>query len=72
MRLLCRRKKALVAPWQITAHIGTKVPYLPNPDPHVWVVPISRILGRLPLMPLGDTGIATCPRYYIYTGYDFS
>jgi hypothetical protein len=46
--------------WRSTAHIGTKMLYLPKPDSHVWVVPISSILGRLPLVPLGDTG--TIPR----------
>ena len=46
--------------WRSTAHIGTKMLYLPKPDPLVWVVPISSILGRLPLVPLGDTG--TIPR----------
>ena len=46
--------------WRSTAHIGTKMLYLPKPDSHVWVVPISSILGRLPLVPLGDNG--TIPR----------
>ena len=30
--------------------------YKPGPDPVVYVVPISHILGRLPLVPAGDTG----------------
>ena len=42
--------------WRSTAHIGTKMRYLPSPEPRVWVVPISSILCRLPLVPLGDTG----------------
>ena len=46
--------------WHSMTHIGTKMLYLPKPDPLVWVVPISSILGRLPLVPLGDTG--TIPR----------
>ena len=39
-----------------TGHIGTKQVYLPGPVPRVWIVPVSSILGRLPLVPVGDTG----------------
>jgi hypothetical protein len=39
-----------------TAHIGTKALYLPAPDPLVWIVPVTSILGSLPLVPVGDTG----------------
>ena len=39
-----------------TAHIGTKMLYLPAPEPLVWIVPVTSILGRLPLLPVGDTG----------------
>ena len=28
--------------------------HLPSPDPVVYVVPLSRILGKLPLIPAGD------------------
>ena len=42
--------------WPSTAQIGTKMLYKPGPDPVVYVVPISHILGRLPLVPAGDTG----------------
>ena len=42
--------------WPSTAQIGTKLVYLPGPSPRVWIVPVSSILGRLPLMPVGDTG----------------
>ena len=42
--------------WPSTAQIGTKMLYAPGPDPVVYVVPISHILGRLPLVPAGDTG----------------
>jgi hypothetical protein len=42
--------------WRGTAHIGTKVLYMPAPEPRVWIVPVSSILGRLPLVPVGDTG----------------
>ena len=37
--------------WPSTAQIGTKILYLPGPDPVVYVVPLSNILGRLPLVP---------------------
>ena len=30
--------------------------YAPGPDPVVYEVPLSHILGRLPLLPAGDTG----------------
>ena len=42
--------------WPSTVQIGTKMLYKPGPDPVVYVVPISHILGRLPLVPAGDTG----------------
>ena len=42
--------------WPSTAQIGTKMLYEPGPDPVVYVVPISHILGRLPLVPAGGTG----------------
>ena len=28
--------------------------HLPGPDPKLWVVPVSRIIGRLPLVPAGN------------------
>jgi hypothetical protein len=37
-------------------YIGTKMLYVPEPEPRVWIVPITSILGRLPLVPVGDTG----------------
>ena len=46
--------------WPSTAQIGTKRLYLPSPDPVVYVVPLSHILGKLPLSPAGDHG--TIPR----------
>ena len=46
--------------WPGTAHIGTKLLYMPAPDPVVYIVPLSHILGRLPLLPAGDWG--TIPR----------
>ena len=30
--------------------------YLPKPRSRVWIVPVSSLLGRLPLIPAGDTG----------------
>ena len=46
--------------WPSTAQIGTKMLYLPSPEPVVYVVPLSHILGKLPLIPAGDYG--TSPR----------
>ncbi len=46
--------------WPSTAQIGTKRLYLSSPDPVVYVVPLSHILGKLPLIPAGDHG--TIPR----------
>ncbi len=46
--------------WPSTAQIGSKILYLPSPDPVVYVVPLSHILGKLPLIPAGDHG--TIPR----------
>ena len=43
-----------------TAQIGTKLQYMHSPNPVVYVVPLSHILGRLPLIPAGDFG--TIPR----------
>ncbi len=42
--------------WPSTAQIGTKLLYMPSPDPVVYVIPLSHILGRLPLLPAGDFG----------------
>jgi hypothetical protein len=46
--------------WPGTAEIGTKMLYMPSPDPVVYIVPLSHILGRLPLLPAGNYG--TIPR----------
>ena len=46
--------------WPSTAQIGTKRLYLPSPEPVVYVVPLSHMLGKLPLIPAGDHG--TIPR----------
>ena len=42
--------------WPSTAQIGTKMLYMPKPRPRVWIVPVSSLLGHLPLIPAGDTG----------------
>ena len=42
--------------WPSTAQIGTKILYLPSPEPVVYVVPLSHILGKLPLIPAWDHG----------------
>ena len=39
--------------WRGTAHIGTKMLYMPEPEPRVWIVPVTSILGRLPLVLVG-------------------
>ena len=40
-----------------TSQIGTRLFYLPSdPDKVVYVVPLCHILGKLPLVPAGDTG----------------
>jgi hypothetical protein len=46
--------------WPSTAEVGTKLLYMPSPDPVVYIVPLSHILGRLPLLPKGNFG--TIPR----------
>ncbi len=46
--------------WPSTAEIGTKLLYMPSTEPVVYVVQLSHILGRLPLLPAGDFG--TIPR----------
>jgi hypothetical protein len=46
--------------WPSTAQIGTKRLYLPSPEPVVYVVQLSHILGKLILIPAGDHG--TIPR----------
>jgi hypothetical protein len=43
-------------PSRVTAEIRTKLHYLPTQEPVVYVVPLSHILGKLPLVPAGDYG----------------
>ena len=42
--------------WREAGESGTKKLYQPEPRPVVYVVPITSILGRLPLVPAGDHG----------------
>jgi hypothetical protein len=42
--------------WPSTAKIGTKLLYMPGPDPIVYIVPLSHIICRLPLLPAGNFG----------------
>ena len=40
--------------WREAGESGTKKLYQPEPRPVVYVIPITSILGRLPLIPAGD------------------
>ena len=42
--------------WREAGESGTKQLYQPEPNPVTYMVPITRILGRLPLVPVGDHG----------------
>ena len=42
--------------WREAGESGTKKLYQPEPRPVVYIVPITSILGRLPLIPAGDHG----------------
>ena len=42
--------------WREAGESGTKKLYQPEPRPIVYIVPITSILGRLPLIPAGDHG----------------
>ena len=42
--------------WREVGESGTKKLYQPEPRPVVYVIPITSILGRLPLIPAGDHG----------------
>ena len=56
--------------WPSTAQVGTKLLYLPSPEPVVYVVPLSHILGKLPLVPAGDhqrTGLCTPRALHVHT-----
>ena len=42
--------------WREAGESGTKKLYQPEPRPVIYIVPITSILGRLPLVPAGDHG----------------
>ena len=42
--------------WRQAGESGTKQLYQPEPKPVTYVVPTTSILGRLPLIPVGDHG----------------
>ena len=42
--------------WREAGESGTKQLYQPEPKPVVYIVPATSILGRLPLIPVGDHG----------------
>ena len=42
--------------WREAGESGTKQLYQPEPHQVTYMVPITRILGRLPLVPVGDHG----------------
>ena len=42
--------------WREAGESGTKLLYQPEPRPVIYIVPITSILGRLPLVPAGDHG----------------
>ncbi len=42
--------------WQEVAYAGTKLLYQPAPQPIVYIIPVTDILGRLPLVPYGEHG----------------
>jgi hypothetical protein len=52
--LVCRRNTPRW--WREAGESGTKKLYQPEPRPVVYVIPITSILGRLPLIPAGDHG----------------
>ena len=57
MGLLPARSQAMVAKYSSDwIQVDSKMLYLPKPSQYVWIVPITNILGRLPLVPAGQTG----------------
>jgi hypothetical protein len=51
-RIHCRRWPDW---WREVAYAGTKLLYQPAPQPVVYIVPVTDILGRLALVPYGET-----------------
>ena len=52
--ILHHRDRSTPPWWRETGESGTKQLYQPEPKPVVYIVPITSILGRLPLIPVGD------------------
>ncbi len=55
--------------WREVAYAGTKLLNQPAPQPIVYIIPVTNILGRLPLVPYGEYGTIPCDwdnlaRYY--------
>jgi len=42
--------------WQATSLVATKQLYQPGPEPVIYIVPVTAILGRLALAPAGEHG----------------
>ena len=42
--------------WREVAYTGTKLLYQPAPQPIVYIIPVTDILGRLALVPYGEHG----------------
>ena len=52
----CLSSRSIPPWWRQAGESGTKQLYQPQPNPVTYMVPITRILGRLPLVPVGDHG----------------
>ena len=48
--------RASPAWWRESAFSGTKQLYQPKPKPVIYIVPVTSILGRLALVPVGEHG----------------
>ena len=53
---MARARRTTPPWWREAGETGTKQVYQPEPRPVIYVVPITSILGRLPLVPVGDHG----------------
>ena len=55
--MLCLPLDRRVPPWWSQAgESGTKLLYQPEPEPEIYIVPVSSSLGTVPLVPAGDHG----------------
>ena len=52
--VLCMFDRRVPPWWSQAGKSGTKLLYQPDPDPEICIVPISSILGMLPLVLAGD------------------